>query len=182
MQAIAQSLSGGRRKVLDLGGVRNGTVNFFAEFACKLYVADAVQTLAAAPDGEDEVRSGWQALASFLDEFVQPAELDVVLCWDLLDYLSEAELRELGRCLSRYCAPGALMYVIVADRQTIPEQPMRFDIVDVAHLRCEAVSEGIRNAPRHPPGRLLKQLPDFRLHRSFMLSNGRQEHLLAFQG
>src|SRR5699024_1615532 len=91
-----------RHVVLDLGRARAGTVELFSNYRCRLDVADLPARLPALPDPDDDAQ-GPDAVERWLDGLLPPARgeaVDLVLCWNLLNYLSPGVIEALGRRLA----------------------------------------------------------------------------------
>ena len=121
-------LEGGlRRRVLDLGPAVGGNVDFLAGLSCRVQIADLQQSLF--PSDEARPTISGEDFQALLDHDLPPGEgFDVVLAWDLLDYLEESRIRILSRHLARLCPAGSLLLVLVSTRREIPDRPNRFEI------------------------------------------------------
>jgi len=89
--------------LLDLGPVVGENVTFFGEtLGCKIFVEDLYT------DIDRHVRSGTQGeLPAFLtSRFPQPdASVDVILCWDVFDFLEKPAAHALAAQLTRILRP-----------------------------------------------------------------------------
>ena len=164
--------------VLDLGPGFGANVEFLSQFAKRIVIEDLYRTLAeiAQPfTGPDRVYSPvYEALLPYGGQ----NPFDVILLWDLLDYLDRDDIRRLGRHLARLCHRGSLVIALISTRQKIPLTPANFKIVARDGLRCEHTATAERDCPRHSQLRLLELMPGFRVKRSFLLRGGLQEYLL----
>jgi hypothetical protein len=173
----------GRLHVLDLGPALGGNVEFLARFGCKLYIEDLYGALAAhggRPSG-DRDRNGAAAERLFAEllPFPPDTRFDVVLAWDLFNYLERREVGALARYLASFCRPGALLFALVSILKQIPAQPIRFRILDSERLAYEQRSAASRPCPRYASGELDELLRGFRLDRSYLLRHGIQEYLFS---
>lgn len=169
-----------RHVVLDLGRARAGTVDLFGRYRCRLDVVDLPGRLAELPDVEDE--EGPQAVERWLDGLLPPAHgetVDLVLCWNLLNYLPAAVIEALGRRLAERASPRARLHALIEYRATrMPAVPASFAPVGLELLADpdEAALEAIP-APRYSPKELEKRLPGFSSEKTMLLGNGMQEYL-----
>ncbi len=165
-------------QVLDLGPAVGTNVEFLSRFDCKLYIEDLYSALAGrSPAGaEDEARP--QEIEELLP-LPESANFDVVLAWDLFNYLQRDELRRLMRHLTRFCRPGAVLLAFISIQKQMPAQPIRFRIVDEANLLYEQRSAHQRPAPRYASYDLGEMLEGFRIDRSYLLRHGIQEYLFV---
>lgn len=175
---LAPVEEGKRVVILDLGPARSVNIGFLSGFRCRLGVADAMPDLLHLDQDESD-GDAQAALAAML-----PPEhfggADLILCWDLLDYLSHEGIRRLARHLRDLGGPGTAMHALVAyGVASMPSQPRGY-LLDANGLwPCPAPPDdpGYR-PPRHSSGELQRLMRDWRVERSVLLRNGLQEYLL----
>lgn len=181
LPAVFAALSRGQKlNVLDLGAALGSNVQRLAEYGCRLDIEDLFASKSSAAEG------GGLSPAFFAD-FLSSAEgrqFDLVLAWDLFNYLDRKELADLGRRLRQFCKPGALIFALVSYHKTIPAQPIRFRFVDQDEdqLIYERRTTVERPSPRLAPAELNALLGGFRVDRSFLLRHGIQEYLFIREG
>lgn len=168
-----------RYHVLDLGPAIGGNVDFFSQFSCKLYIEDLYRTLVSFDFFSPEEGSSYEEVVEYLLPFPRDTEFDVVLSWDLFNYLEPVELRHLVGHLTKFCRRGALWFAMIATQKHIPEKPLQFRIVNEEKLRYEVGSRVLRESPRYQQSDLLHIMPRFRVANSFLLRNGFKEYLLT---
>jgi hypothetical protein len=170
----------GKHQILDLGAPAKCTVEFFSRFPCTLYLEDIHRFLIArAPQEGDEEVDIERAVADALvyDERIR---FDVVLGWDLLNYMDRQTIEVLLRRVARSCDSGTLLFLTGFTRATIPIVPARIGIESDGHLRYAPPGDSaIMSNPRYSPIALERMMPDFRLLHSFLLGEGMQEYLFA---
>jgi methyltransferase family protein len=178
LAALFQEIRKSRKlQVLDLGSAVGSNVEFLSQFGCKLYIED----LYAAISSRTPAGAGDTLGPAFFAEFLtlpDDTRFDVVLAWDLINYLQRKELANLAVQLRRYCRPGALLFALVSILKQIPAQPIRFKIVDEKTLLYERRTPVDRPSPRFAPAEVTDLLRGFRVDRSFLLRHGIQEYLL----
>jgi len=172
-------LGGGlRRRVLDLGPAVGANVAFFANRSCRVHIADLQQSLF--PSGEAKPALSSEAFEAVLRADLPTAEtFDVILAWDLLNYLEDSRIRLLSRHLAQRCPPGSLLLVLISNRKEIPDRPSRFEILDQDHLVYEIETTLRRDGPQYKEALLHRCLPEFEVESTFLLRNGIQEYLFA---
>ena len=170
-------LHGGERMtVLDLGPPRSATVGYLSEYRCRLGIADALLELVDA----DAVLQGSEA-EEYLHRILPVrsfAGSELILCWALPDYLSHAGIRALGQHLASLAVRGTILHMLIAyGAAAIPSRPVAHSLTSDGVLvdRPPAGDPGCR-PPRHSSGELQRLLPDWRVERSVLLSNGLQEY------
>lgn len=169
-----------RHVVLDLGRARSGTVELFGRYRCRLDVIDLPSHLAELPDVEGE--EGPAAVERWLDGLLPPARgetVDLVLCWNLLNYLPPGVIEALGRRLVGRASGQARLHALIEYQATrMPAVPASFA---PAGLELVADPPGADDAtvaaPRYSPKELEKRLPGFSSEKTMLLGNGMQEYL-----
>jgi hypothetical protein len=178
LAALCEEIRRRKLTVLDLGSAVGSNVEFLSQYGCKLFIEDLYAALSARMPGE----GGDLASSSFFGEFLSVPEdtrFDVVLAWDLFDYLQRKELAAFAEQLRNYTNPGALIFALISYHKTIPAQPYRFRIKDEQHLIYERRTGAERPSPRLAPAEVTNLLKEFRVDRSFLLKHGIQEYLLV---
>jgi len=116
----------------------------------------------------------------FFEQLFPPdTRFDVVLAWDLFNYLQRKEMARLGVLLRRNCRPGALIFALMWIQKQIPAQPIRFRIQENGQLVYERRTALERPGPRYPPAEITGLLKGFQVDRSFLLRHGIQESLFV---
>ncbi len=160
--------------VLDLGPASGANVSFFAARACKLFIADLNSSLF----GPTNPANRAERLDLALTRDIPVTEtFDLILLWDLLDYLDDRDIRILASRLQPVCHAATLLYGMVSVRKLIPDRPSRFEICDVDSIRYSASSPLRRPAPLHKEPELAKLMPDFEVESTYLLRHGKQEYL-----
>ncbi|MEZ5331530.1 MAG: methyltransferase domain-containing protein [Thermoanaerobaculia bacterium] len=163
----------GKTQILDLGPANGANVAYLSRYACTLHIADLYRTVGAA-DGENE-----EVLERAFDRQIPQGTFDLVLAWDLFDYLGRTGLQALGRQLAQRTAPGGLLFALVSFHPRIPDRPHRFQIVDPETLRYGDPSGLERPAPGYREPDLIRLMPGFEVGGSYLLRHGVQEYLLT---
>jgi hypothetical protein len=176
--ALCEEIRRRKLTVLDLGSAVGSNVEFLSQYGCKLFIEDLYAALSSRAPGE----GGDLAGPSFFTEFLSVPEdtrFDVVLAWDLFDYLQRKELATFAEQLRNHTNRGALIFALISYHKTIPAQPYRFRIKDDQHLVYERRTGAERPSPRLAPAEVTNLLKGFRVDRSFLLKHGIQEYLLV---
>ena len=175
---LKQLGDGWRRRVLDLGPAIGRNVAFFAELSCRVHIADLQQSLF--PSGEARPVLGNDEFRAVLRSDLPSSEaFDVILAWDLLNYLEEDRIRHLSRHLAECCPSGSLLLALISTRKEIPDRPRRFEILDRDHLAYELDTTLRRQSPQYKEPLLHRCLPEFEVESTFLLRSGIQEYLFA---
>lgn len=165
-----------RRVVLDLGPARAATVATFGRFRCRLEITDlgdAIETLNTA-EGPDELHA---ALSALLPPR-RPEKTDVVLCWDLLNYLEPPALKALMGEVQGRLRPGSLVHALIAySTPRMPALPQHITPCDDYGLKLAPLTSEDRPARRYTPDELGRLMGGYVVERAMLLKNGMQEFL-----
>jgi SAM-dependent methyltransferase len=157
--------------VLDLGSTSPSNIRFFTERSHKIYSEDL---LVASTDPslitKDETGAVILDSRKFLaDNLTYPAaHFDVVLCWNLPDYLDESLVRPVMGRLWSVLKPGGMLLAFFHTKDAGPDSPCyRFHIVGKDVLEMQRIVLK-REARRGPTGAVHTAINDgFRLQRVF---------------
>ncbi|MEZ5565171.1 MAG: hypothetical protein R3F24_06470 [Gammaproteobacteria bacterium] len=180
---LVESLNTERRSVvLDLGPVRSETVALLTPFRCRLEIADLADSLAGLESTEGlEAPPDSALLRERADALLPPRNrepVDIVLCWDLLNYLQRPALTALMDSVAERMRPGALAHaLIVYSDIRMPTRPNQYSPHGDGQLAEVATTSDQRNAPRYSPEDLRLCLRSFRSDGATLLKNGMQEFL-----
>lgn len=164
--------------VLDLGAARTQTVALFGRYRCRLDVADLCGGLDAL-NAETDPRMLREAAEALLPARHGEAA-DVVLCWDILNYLERPALTALMSRVATRARAGALVHTLIVYSDThMPAQAGHFIPQEDCSLTDVAVYRHEREAPRYAPIDLTNCLNGYSLERAMLLSNGMQEILFS---
>ncbi len=157
--------------VLDLGSTSPANIRFFTEGSHKIYsedllVASTEPNLITKDEQGNVVLDSRQFLA---DNLVYPAaHFDVVLCWNLPDYLDESLVRPVMGRLWSVLKPGGMLLAFFHTKDAGPDAPSyRFHIVGRDTLEMQRIVLK-REARRGPTGAIHTAITEgFRLQRVF---------------
>lgn len=169
----------GGYRVLDLGPAIGRNVQFLSSFISKLFIADLYGTICkqAGRGGMDRVK-----LDQILSRDLPPTSqnpIDLILVWDLLNYLDREQVTTLGRHLAGLCRRDSLVLALLSTLPTIPELPGRYLMLDPETLRYENSSKRERRSPGYKEPDLEKLMPAFEVETSYLLRSGIQEYVLT---
>jgi trans-aconitate methyltransferase len=167
-----------KQNVLDLGAATTANIEFLSELQCKVYVEHLASTL-------DEINASGEASATTaaneqLLPFSPGLHFDVVLAWDLLNYLESHALDALITRLTPFCKRETLLFALIFTGRQMPAAPLVFKISGEDRLRYELNSARMRPGPQYTTPTLLKKLPGFSVVRAYLLQNNIQEYVLKF--
>jgi SAM-dependent methyltransferase len=157
--------------VLDLGSTSPSNIRFFTERAHKIYSEDLlVSSTEAHLVSKDDQGNVVLDSRKFLAENLQypAAHFDVVLCWNLPDYLDESLVRPVMGRLWSVLKPGGMLLAFFHTKDAGPDSPCyRFHILEKDVLEMQRILLR-REARRGPTGAVHTAIADgFRLQRVF---------------
>ncbi|MBL1293382.1 MAG: hypothetical protein COB61_005875 [Thiotrichales bacterium] len=181
LQLIFKRINNGDKvNILDFGSPLANNVEFFSAYHCRLTIADWLQSL---PLGEDcwAESPAFSPLFPELLSFDTKEQFDVILGWDIINYLDEDDIRRFSRFIAPYTKPDALCFFSVITQKNMAMQPAKYRIMAEDSLHCEQYDCDECPSPRFTQSRLLELMKEFQAHRSFLLQNGRQEQILRIR-
>jgi len=178
-QNLVTNLDDGRRHVvLDLGAASTAMLALLSRGRCRVEIADlayfgGIDRLNNAEPGPSllEAADSW-----FME---QPADdpFDLILCWDLPNYLTLDALSALMYAIARRARPGAIAHALIfyADRE-MPDHPGRFIPTADGELTDYGTEGAAIASPRYSPEDLQNNMRPFRIDCARLLRNGMQEY------
>jgi hypothetical protein len=180
-QSIMQRLeAGGRCVVLDLGAAHTETLAVLGRYHCRVEIGDLADGIDALDrfDPEEDPKRVRERVEAALPRKRDEA-IDLVLCWDLLNYLKRPILATVMDCIAVRCRRGALAHCLVYySTPRMPARPGRFVPLDEQRLLNLVEAPAERTAPRYTPEDLSLCMPRYTVERGRLLRNGMQEFLL----
>lgn len=176
-RALIEGIDTARRVVvLDLGAAHSKTLELFNRFPCRIEIVDARSHIESL-NGINEARDLEAAVAALLPA-AGPSPLDIVLCWDLLNYLDRRALAALMAALAARTRLGGLAHALIVYLETrMPARPGDYVPLPDFRLLNLGPSHLERPAPRYSPEDLKLCMPGFAIERGRLLGNGMQEFL-----
>lgn len=163
--------------ILDLGPAFAANVDFFSQFSCKIYIEDLYRTLNSFDFFSPEDGFSYDAVFEYLLPYRRNTRFDLILAWDLLNYLERDEFLYLTRHLSKFTQSGSLLFAFICTHKHIREKPANYKIVDPETVLYETTSTVLRPCPQYQQTELNRLMPHFRVCNSFLLRNGMKEYL-----
>ena len=162
--------------VLDLGSAQTRTLAMFSGYRCRMEIADLGESLDAL-NAEREA-AALQVLVDRLLPLPGGEPIDLVLCWDLLNYLERPALAAVMAGIARRARKGAFAHALIVYLEaTMPARPGTYVPLEDYRLVNLAPQPAQRPAPRYSPEDLKKCMPAFSIERGRLLANGVQEFL-----
>lgn len=167
---------GQRITVLHIGAALPATVDFFAQFRCKLYFLDLFEELPIVL--EDENGPSVADQVSELVQFSDDTRFDICLFWDVFNYLNPEAIRALTAALAPYLSKGSLAHAFAVHNARSAPQHLKFEITNAHTLKVGARTKPVVNYGPHTQSKLKDLLSTFDFERTVLLADGRLEVLL----
>jgi hypothetical protein len=156
-------------RVLDLGSVIGGNLQFFIELGCKISADDLLKPVEVA----DHRSSGPGKLEHANETF------DAVIAWDAFDFLARTEAKAFAGELLRIMKPGGMVFAYFTTRETERRDPgRRYRILGTDKIEWLPVGNGRSLRHIYQNRDILQMLDGFKAHTAFVLQNGTREMLL----
>jgi len=160
----------GGARVLDLGAACAENFGYFAP-RCRTY---------AIADLRLPLRLGAELWPHPLPRPGTAPPFDLILAWDLLNYLSADDLAQLAELFKGLSRPGTRLFGLVYTSADMPARPARFGIAGPTSLRYGGLTGARRPSPRYKEPELVRILDGFAVERVFLLRHGVGEYVFAF--
>ncbi|MDH5230473.1 MAG: methyltransferase domain-containing protein [Gammaproteobacteria bacterium] len=167
--------------ILDMGPANGMNLDFFSNFRCKIFIEDLYQSRQEYVDSIAGPGKTFN-IVDVLLKYDSDVRFDVILFWDLFDYLEVEELKTLIKHISKFCSKGSMMFFITSGMDNIPQEPAVFRILDKQHLQYENHSPTNRRGHGYRQSMYKNLLPGFKLYRGFRMSTGMEENLFIYTG
>lgn len=164
--------------VVDLGAASVGNCRMFSRNGARVYIDTSGNSLRLKIAESNEIET------IDIDDLMArcPTPIDVLLFWDLLDYLSLDAIKKISGRFSEVMRSGGMIYALASRQRYIPNTPTVIDMVREDRIRFLNNDATEREAPQYPPKKLEQSMPGFVLEKLYLLQNGVQEHLFLFEG
>jgi hypothetical protein len=167
--------------ILELGPVRSGNIEFWSRFNPFIFIADLRSSLPLPISPIEDMEPAEPDWGSLLN-LPEGRRFDVILAWDLLNYLELSSVSSLVHFLRPHCQPGAVLFTLIFDQKQMPEKITVYRISDESHLIYECSGSEMKSCPRHQPRAIESVMSHFRTSNSFRLRNGIVEYLFIYKG
>ena len=165
--------------ILDLGPAFSANVDFFSQFLCSIQIEDFYRTLNSFDFFSPENGVNYDAIYDYLLPYSKNSHFDVILTWDIFNYLERDQFKYLVRHLSKFCRSGTLLLALISTLKHIPENPINFKIVDSQSLIYQTSSTVLLPCPQYQETDLNQLMSSFRVCNSFLLRHGMKEYLFV---
>jgi hypothetical protein len=177
LAALSQEIIQPGYRILDLGPLAVGTTQAFLQMNCPCYIEDLVEFFAdnkSAPDLKP-------ALSQHLVPKPEKVKFDVILCWDLLNFLSPELIAHLLELLRPNLKAGTLLHAMIYTGAQAPRRPAKFRLLkDFTYETTDDPSYPEVPYQRHSTVTLMQSLGRFKLSDSLVKRRGMRKDLFEY--
>lgn len=174
--------SSNRNRVLELGPMSGGCFQLFSQLSCKIQVENFTASLC------EHISSGSDIsdfdVVSHLDDYREEDKFDVILAWDLFNYLNLDQITQLFEHLRPYCKSNTLLYMLRYVGKNIPAIPRTFYVKDKYQMQLSDDALQPRVLPHYSTMQLLRAMPGYYMQDTLLGQKGMlpgiTEHVLRF--
>jgi len=149
-------------RVLDLGSSVGSNIEFVTRLADHVRIADlmgAGDSTEGPPDDRLTFPESW-------------GSYDLVLAWDVFNYLDADAIRRVVAGLEKLCEPGAGLFAIISTSELMSARPIVYRIIDHERLEYRPLTPERRPGARLTAAAMHRFLGRFEIERSFVLRHG----------
>lgn len=170
-------------EVLDIMPANQGMIDVFSCLNCKLHLPGCLAGLSEITtqkyDTPTKLHRAFTSLLGFYKR--QRASLNVILLWDLPNYLDKPVMAALINYLSEHLHDNARLHFYIHTRHLMPASPGRYTIVPGGEVFSENTDDKTVESPLYFQEALQTLMQPFKVKRSMLLSGGLQEYVLEWK-
>jgi cyclopropane fatty-acyl-phospholipid synthase-like methyltransferase len=165
-------------RVLDLGSVVGGNLQFFIDLGCKVTADDLLKPVNTIFKESGEAAGNGKGPPTLRLEHAD-ALFEAVIAWDMFDFLPPVEAKAFARDLHRVVKPGGLVLAYFTTRESERRDPQRRYRIQGTE-KVEWLPVGSARSLRHVYQNrdIERMFEGFKTHAAFVLQNGTREMLL----
>jgi hypothetical protein len=170
-----------RHEILDVCPANQGAIDSFSNYHCKLYLPGCAKELCEMTsykyDTENKLYRAFTKNIGFNKK--QKASLNVILLWDLPNYLDKQVMIGLIKYLSHHMHERVKLHFYIHSQQQMPASPGSYTILPEGKVWLENSNDTMVKSPLYFQEALLTLFYPFKVKRSMLLSSGLKEYILA---
>lgn len=163
--------------VLDLGPALGANVAYFGKVGARVRIADLERTI----DDEgarEAIPALWERKLPHLLPFDDGERFDLVLAWDLPNYLGRERWPAVARRIVERLSPAGAVHLLARVGAEMPARPCLYRIVEPGLISEQSIATSMVPAPRLPHAEIEKINPGLVAPRSHLGKHGVQEYVL----
>ena len=160
--------------VLDLGSSTNRGKDSIVENAGAYYRADIYSLIE-----RSRVKKVEELNLSILDYQIS-RKFDVILAWDIFNYCTPNQLKQLNRALSALCHENTFLLSFIYTGRSQPAKPSRFEVMEGKQIRISSTLKEKAQSQSMTGAALLRLLQGFRMDDTFAYRVGMDRDILEY--
>jgi hypothetical protein len=163
--------------VLELGPPLGANIAFFQTLGARVRVVDLDRTI----DDEaarDVIPAIWERKLPHLLPFYDGEQFDLVLAWDLPNYLGRDRWAAVARRIVERISPAGSLHLFARVGAEMPARPCFYRILALGLVEEDVRTAAVAPAPRLPHAEIEKLHPGLVAPRSHLGKHGVQEYVL----
>ncbi|MEX2963626.1 hypothetical protein [Microbulbifer sp. TYP-18] len=177
LAALSQEIIQPGYRILDLGPLSVGTTQAFLQRNCPCYIEDLIEFFADNQQAPDLKK----ALAGHLVPKPEKIKLDVILCWDLLNFLNKELIAYLLELLAPNLKRGTLLHAMMYTGANAPARPARFRLLrDFTYETADDPGYPKVVYQKHATVTLMESLGRFSLSNSLVQRQGMRKDMIEY--
>jgi hypothetical protein len=164
-------------RVLDLGSVIGGNLQFFIDLGCKVTADEILKPVKSVFRDHGEPSPSWSPSTLHLEH--ADTLFEAVIAWDVFDFLPPADAKFFARDLHRVMKPGGLVLAYFTTRENQRKDPQRrYRIQGTEQVEWIPVAAARSLRFVYQNRDIERMFEGFKTHAAFVLQNGTREMLL----
>lgn len=170
-----------RNHVLDLGPMSQGCFELFSSLSCRIKVEDLASYVAVniSENGRENIN-----FDEYMQSYKKDEKFDVVLAWDILNYLDLNQINQLFEKIKPHCKANTLIYMLRYTRKYIPSVPRFFNVKDQYTIEMSEGELAPRSLQSPSTLQLLSSMPGAYMQETIIEKMGMQaditEHVIRY--
>lgn len=160
-------------RILDLGMSSGTTFRFFQELSCNIHFESIDEFLTESNSIYSDHAMVVDKLEHYLTQYKNEQKFDVILTWDLFDYLDLKTIQWFMERLTKHCKANTILHIMKCVNPSIPTNPRHFQIQNKHQLKVTQIdSSSPRVHPSHNTAELLRHIPHFYMVNAYLNIDG----------
>lgn len=169
--------------ILDLTPAYPVLLDYFSNYHCRMHLPGCRDELLSLLVQDDQDR---EILPKKFNQLLplhntSSTSLNLILLWDLPNYLDKVLLSALVDYLKPYLDKHCVLHTYIHTRQRMPAQPANFRLTLEHNILVETSADWNTSSPMYYQELLHKVLSPFHVDRGMLLANGLQEYVMRIK-
>ncbi len=172
-----------RNRVLDLGPMSQGCFQLFSGLSCKIQIENIADEISECISNGRDINEF--DITSALGKYHEDEKFDVILAWDLFNYLTLDQISLLFEHLQPFCKPDTILHCLRYVEKKIPQTPRTIAVRDQYLLEVSNEHIDERSVPIYSTLQLLSAMPGYFMQDTLVgqmgMLPGITEHVMRYE-